>query len=207
MIDADDVRFIIQTFMPGTTPTRIDHELVDQLLALHTRRLGLAEPHDPIRWPKNLITTLATGGNGYCRHASLRDYDERTRTLITRIEAFGRSLDVEDFVGHDIVHWDLHPGNLLVDGANLSAVVDTDFGLVGDASFDLVMLALTCLRLECAPGVRSRLFDQAFDHLAELRAHPYLAHLFVRLVDRPIRRNSRMEVDFWLAQASRLLTI
>lgn len=69
------------------------------------------------------------------------------------------------------------------------------------------MLALTCLRLECAPGVRSRLFDHAFDDLDELRAQAYLAHLFVRLLDWPIRRNSPVEVDFWLAQASRLLTI
>jgi thiamine kinase-like enzyme len=207
VLDADDVRFVIQEFMPGTAPTRIDHELVDQLFALHIRRLGLAEPHDPIRWPMNLIATLTTGGNGYCRHESLRDYSERTRSLIERIEAFGRSLDVNDFVGNDVVHWDLHPGNLLVDGANLSAVVDTDFALVGDAAFDLVMLALTCLRLECAPGVRSRLFAQAFDHIDELRAQAYLAHLFVRLLDWPIRRNSLVEVDFWLAHASRLLTI
>lgn len=207
VLDADNVRFVIQTFMPGITPTRIDHELVDELFALHTRRLGLAEPQDPIRWPMNLITTLATGGHGYCRHASLRDHNERTRSLIHRIEAFGRSLHVNDFVGHDIVHWDLHPGNLLVDGANLSAVVDTDFALVGDASFDLVMFALTCLRLECAPGVRSRVFDQALGDLDELRAQAYLAHLFIRLLDWPIRRNSLVEVDFWLAQASRLLTI
>lgn len=207
VIDADDVRFVIQEFMAGTAPTRIDHELVEQLLALHNRRLGLAEPHDPVRWPINLITTLTTGGNGYCQHASLRDYDDRTRLLVERIESFGRSLDVNDFVGHDIVHWDLHPGNLLVDGANLSAVVDTDFALVGDASFDLVMLALTCQRLECAPGVTSRLFDQAFENLDGLRAQAYLAHLFIRLLDWPIRRNSLGEVNFWLAQAGRLLTI
>jgi hypothetical protein len=207
VVDAGPIRFVIQEFMPGSPPTTVDHRLVDQLLDLHSRRLGLAEPDDPIRWPMNLITTLAVGGNGYCRHESFRRYDTRTRSLIDRIEAFGGSLAVEDFAGHDVVHWDLHPGNLLVDASGLSAVVDTDFALVGDAAFDLVMLALTTLPLTCEPGVRSRVFAQAFDHLNELRAQAYLGHLFVRLIDWPIRRNSPTEVEFWLARADELLTI
>ena len=207
VIDAEEVSFIIQEFMPGTPPTAIGHGVIDRLLDLHSRRFRLADPHDPVRWPENLITTLAFGGKGYCRHESFHGYDERTRSLIGRIESFGRSLRAADFTGHDLVHWDLHPGNLLVDGGALSAVVDTDFAIIGDASFDLVMLALTSLNVECEPGVRSRLFAEAFDHLEELRTQAYLAHLFVRLIDWPIRRNSPTEVDFWLAKADELLTI
>jgi thiamine kinase-like enzyme len=207
VIDAEQTRFIIQEFMPGTPPTTIDHRLVDQLLELHGRRLGLAEPDDPIRWPMNLITTLTIGGSGYCRHESFRRYDRRTQSLIERIEAFGGSLRPEDFVGHDVVHWDLHPGNLLVDETGLSAVVDTDFAIVGDAAFDLVMLALTSVQQRCEPGVTSRLFAEAFDQLDEVRTQAYLGHLFVRLIDWPIRRNSSAEVDFWLAKADELLTL
>jgi len=207
IIEAEEVTFIVQEFMAGTSPIAIDHELVDQLLDLHSRRLGLAGPDDPVRWPENLITTLAVGGNGYCRHESFYGYDERTRSLIGRIESFGCSLRAEDFIGHDVVHWDLHPGNLLVDDGELSAVVDTDFAIVGDAGFDLVMLALTSLNVECESGVRSRLLTEAFDDLDELRAQAYLGHLFVRLIDWPIRRNSPTEVDFWLARAGELLTV
>ncbi|MFZ0251399.1 MAG: phosphotransferase [Acidimicrobiales bacterium] len=207
VIDSEEISFIIQDFMPGTPPTALDHGLIDRLLNLHSRRLGLAEPQDSARWPENLITTLAVGGNGYCRHESFREYDERTRSLIGRIESFGSSLKGADFIGHDVVHWDLHPGNLLIEGGALSAVVDTDFAIVGDAGFDLVMLALTSLNVECEPGVRSRLFAEAFNDLDELRAQAYLGHLFVRLIDWPIRRNRPKEVNFWLARADELLTI
>jgi hypothetical protein len=207
VVDIDDIRFIIQEFMPGTPPTTLDHRLVDQILELHSRRFGLAEPHDPLRWPMNLITTLAVGGNGYCRHESFRDYGTRLRLLIERIEGFGCSLAAEDLVSHDIVHWDLHPVNLLVDAGDLSAVVDTDFVIIGDAAFDLVMLALTSTTLACEADVSSRLFTEAFAHLDPLRAQAYLGHLFVRLIDWPIRRNSPAEVEFWLAQADELLTI
>lgn len=85
--------------------------------------------------------------------------------------------------------------------------MDTDSAIVGDAAFDLVMLALTSLLLTCELGVRSRLFAGAFDQLDEVRAQAYLGHLFVRLIDWPIRRNSPGEVEFWLARADELLTI
>jgi aminoglycoside phosphotransferase (APT) family kinase protein len=154
-----------------------------------------------------LIATLTVGGEGYCLHSSLRDYDGRTRTLVERIEEFGGTIDGEKLSGHDIVHWDLHPGNLLVHEGSLAAVVDTDFAVVGDASFDLVMLAMTSLTLPCEPGVRTRLFASAFDNLDGLRAQAYLAHLLIRFIDWPVRRGQPDEVEFWLARADELLTI
>jgi hypothetical protein len=89
----------------------------------------------------------------------------------------------------------------------LAAVIDTDFCVVGDAAFDLVMLALTSLTIPCAPGVRARLFVSAFENLEFLRAQAYLAHLFIRLIDWPIRRKQPQEVEFWLAMAGELLKI
>lgn len=207
VVDAREVRFVIQEFMPGIPPQQLDHRLVEQLLELHSRRLGLARPDDPIHWPTALIKTLVLGGEGYCRHASLRDYNRRTRSLIERVEAFGGTIDAEDLTGDDVVHWDLHPGNLLIDDGALAAVIDTDFSVVGDAAFDLVMLAMTSLSLPCEPGVRTKLFAAAFDHLDDLRAQVYLAHLLVRLIDWPIRRGQPNEVEFWLARAEELLEI
>ena len=207
VVDADPVRFIIQEFMPGTPPGRLDLQLVDQLLELHSHRLGLARPEDPAHWPAALIATLTRGGEEYCLHSSLRNYDRRTRSLIERVEKFGGAIEGGDLIGSDIVHWDLHPGNLLVGDGSITAVVDTDFCAVGDASFDLVMLAVTSLTLPCEPGVWQRLFAAAFDELDDLRAQVYLAHLFVRLIDWPIRRDRPNEVEFWLATADQLLNI
>jgi thiamine kinase-like enzyme len=207
VVDTQEARFVIQEFLPGTPPEQLDHQLLERLLELHFGRLGLARPEDPIHWPTALIRTLVLGGEGYCRHSSLREYDNRTRSLVERVEAFGGSIDGDCLTGDDIVHWDLHPGNLLIVDGSLAAVVDTDFCVVGDAAFDLVMLALTSLTLPCEPGVRTRLFASAFDDLDDLRAQVYLAHLFVRLIDWPIRRDQPNEVEFWLARADELLKI
>ena len=207
VVDTDEARFVIQEFMPGRPPDYFDHQLVDRLLALHARRLGLARPEDPVHWPTALIRTLTVGGEGYCLHSSLRDFDARTRSLVDRVEAFGSTVDESDLIGADVVHWDLHGGNLLIADGSLTAVVDTDFCVVGDASFDLVTLALTSLTLPCDPGVRTRLFASAFDDMDELKTQAYLAHLFLRVIDWPIRRGQHDEVEFWLVRADEMLKI
>jgi len=39
--------------------------------------------------PENLITTLAFGGKGYCRHDSFHGYDQRTQSLIGELNRSG----------------------------------------------------------------------------------------------------------------------
>ncbi|MFZ0666361.1 MAG: phosphotransferase [Acidimicrobiales bacterium] len=207
VVDIQGVRLVLQEFMPGRPVTELSHLLVDELLELHDRRLGLARAEDPVHWPFALIETLTTGGESYCLHSSLRDYDVRSRSLVARIEAFGHSIEASDLDGNDIVHWDLHPGNMLMDGGALSAIVDTDFAVVGDARFDLVMLAVTSLTVPCDEEVRSSLFAAAFDHLDEIRTQAYLAHLFLRFLDWPIRKGRPDEIEFWLGQSDEMLRI
>jgi Phosphotransferase enzyme family len=206
VLDVNDVRFVIQEFMPGVPCERLDHRLLDQLLELHERRRGLARPGDPVHWPAALLATLTVGGDGYCLHAPLRDFDRRTRSLVERIEAFGYSINPDELRprARDIVHWDLHAGNLLVSDGSLTAVIDTDFAVVGDAQFDLVTLAVTSLAVAAERDVRERLFAAAGD-LGSRPAQAYLAHLILRVIDWPIRRGRPGEVERWLRAARELL--
>lgn len=207
VVDVGDWRFFLQTFMPGQPVRVVSLRLADQLVDLHVRRLGLAAPADPTHWPAALLETLTVGGHGYCRHDSLRGHDERTAQLLARIEAFGRSVDPEDLGGDDVVHWDLHPGNLLEGPDGLSAIVDTDFAAVGDGAFDLAMLATASLALPCEPGVRTRLSEAAFEGLGDTKRRTYLAHLFVKFLDWAIRRGALDEIEFWLARSDELLDL
>ncbi len=202
-VEAPSCLFILQDFMPGGPIRTLTPRLVDELLGLHCRRLGLGELQAGNLWAERLIRTLVEGGRGYCLHESLRGYDVRTASLVAEIEAFGAQLDPEDLRGCDIVHWDLHLGNLLHQDGRLSAVVDADFCAVGDAAFDLVTLALSSSSVTCAPGVRRDLFRQALEPLPPVRRSAYLGHLFVRVLDWPIRRGSAQEVEHWLSQVER----
>ncbi len=203
IVEAPGCLLVLQAFMAGDPVRRFSSTMADDLLELHHRRLGLGAGRSGQPWAERLIRTLVVGGRGYCLHEPLRRYDARTASLVEEVEAFGARVVPDDFAGNDIVHWDLHPGNLLQQGGALSAVVDTDFCVVGDAAFDLVTLALSSGTLPCPPDVRRELFHRALDPLPPLRRTAYLGHLFVRVLDWPIRRGSAGEVEHWLTQVER----
>jgi thiamine kinase-like enzyme len=202
-VEAPGCLLVLQSFMDGHPIRTLTPGLADELLRLHGRRLGLGEYGAGGRWAQRLIRTLVQGGRTYCLHESLRGYDARTAALVEEIEAFGARVDPDDLRARDIVHWDFHLGNLLVEDDRLAAVVDTDFCAIGDAAFDLVALALSGTTVTCASGLRRNLFRHALDPLPPVRRAAYLGHLFIRMLDWPIRRGSDDEVEHWLAQVAR----
>ena len=205
IVDDRDRMYVVQELVAGVPVEAFTHALVDDLLALHLRRLGLARPGDGPAAAVELIETLTVGGSGYCVHASLRDHDARTAALVERIEAFGRGLDPAQFPNADLIHWDLHEGNLLQLDGRLAAVVDNDFVTTGDAAFDLVTLAVAATDRSADDGVRDRIFAAAFDDLDPVRREAYVGHLMIRVLDWAIRKHRLDEIDGWLAWADRLL--
>ena len=197
--------FVSQEFMSGSEVTALTHEFVDDFFTIHETRMGLADGGDPLAWGRAQIEILTTGGRGYCLHEPLHAYDRRTRRVALRVEEIGRSLDPQQLQGTDIVHADMHPGNMLQIGGRLSAIVDLDYARIGDACFDLVFLAVSSLSIESDAGVRRRLFEAVRTSVEEPRRLAYVGNLVLRLLDWPIRKGRTAEVEFWLRQADRLL--
>jgi len=204
-VESETCLFVLQEFLPGYPVRTFGRELVAQLLILHERRMGLARPEDLSTWPYILIETLLQGGHDYCLHSSLRDYDARTAKLLDRIIEIGQGLQASDLPATDIVHWDLHAGNLLQIEGHLSGIVDNDFVEVGDAAFDLATLAVSACQTDCERGVREQLFELGVETLDEARRCAYVGHLLLRVIDWAIRYDRRDEVDLWLAQSARFL--
>jgi thiamine kinase-like enzyme len=203
VVETTDCLLVVQTFMAGQPIRALTPGIADELIRLHDARVGLGEAEAGDRWAQRLIRTLVEGGRNYCLHDSLRSYDARTAALVEHIEAFGSQVDPGDLGGCDILHWDLHLGNLLAERDRLSAVVDTDYCTVGDAAFDLVALALSSSTVPCSSAVRRDLFHRALDPIPPVRRTAYLGHLFIRMLDWPIRRGSADEVEHWLSQVER----
>jgi hypothetical protein len=203
-VETDDCLFVIQDLLPGEPIARLTHSLVDRLLELHPSRAGLEQPDDASRWPEQMIETLTIGGVGYCVHESLRNHDARTALLRDRIEAIGHAVEPDAMTGHDIVHWDFHPGNVLEVEGRVSAVIDTDFVTTGDATFDLATLAVSSLVTNCEPGVRRRVLELGVRGLDEPKRSAYVGHLLLRYLDWSIRKTRVEAVEFWLGAADRL---
>jgi len=206
LLDIDGTLVIVQEFLPGGNVGHLSHTIVDSILELHHARLGLAAfDDDNGKWGTYLLRMLTVGGNGYCLHEPLHRFDARTRNVIERFEEIGHSTDPSDLAGHDIIHFDLHPGNLLQVDGRLTAVVDMDYARRGDATFDLTTLAVASLGVTCDPGVRIRIFDEGVEALPAPKRGVYLANLLLRNLDWSIRKSRLDEIEFWLAETERLL--
>lgn len=205
LCEADGVLFVSQEFMLGNEVTELTHGFVDDFFTIHETRMGLADGGDPLAWGRAQIEILTTGGRGYSLHEPLHDHDSRTRRIARRIEEIGRSLEPQQLQGTDIVHADMHPGNMLQVGGRLSAIVDLDYATAGDAGFDLVFLAVSSLSTPSEAGIRRRLFEAVRTSVDEPRRLAYMGNLLLRLLDWPIRKGRTDEIEFWLRQADRLL--
>jgi hypothetical protein len=190
-----------QELLPGAVVACYTHAIVDELFALHDRRLGLAQPGDVDDWPEHLVETLVVGSDTYCIHESLREFDARSRAIVERIEEIGRATDPDALRGDDVVHADLHGENLLQVDGRLSAVIDLDFARIGDAAFDLTSIAVNSLELDAEPGARERLLERGIDDVPPERRLPYVAHTVLKCLDWSIRKGRFDEVERWLRLA------
>ena len=205
IVESDTCLFVLQEFLPGHPIRILSNAMLTRLIELHKGRIGLARPEDKSNWPDQLIHTLTLGGDDYCLHSSLRNCDARTVRLLDRIVEIGHGITPRDLPGGDVVHWDLHSGNLLQIDDRLTGIVDTDFVKVGDAAFDLATLAVSACAIDCEQGVRGQLFELAIETLDMARRYAYIGHLLLRVLDWAIRYSRTDEVEFWLSQSDRLL--
>ena len=193
--------FVAQEYMAGRKVRRIDRALVDDVLALHPSRRGLAEATESNGWGDQQIKILVSGGHGFCLHQPLHRHDARTRRVVERIEEIGNELSPDQLRGCDIVHADLHPGNMLQVDGRLAAIIDVDFATTGDSAFDLAFLAVSSLEYECDDKTKHMLMEVGLEGLDQARRLAYVANMILRFLDWAIRKNRPSEIDFWLDHA------
>lgn len=204
-VEGDGCVFVLQHFVPGDAIEHLTGSHVERLLRAHDARQGLGVDDESTAFADHLIDTLLVGGDEYCRHAPLRQHSERGSAFIDRARSIGRALQPSDLSGHDLIHWDLHPGNLIERSGELVGVIDLDHAKVGDGLVDLTMLALCAREPGHSEAVRTATYEAGIDVLDDGRRHAYVAHYTLRFADWAVRRGRADELSFWLDQADELL--
>lgn len=134
--DVDGSTVVVQERLPGRPPAVVDSHLVQKMIDLNRQFAGLLVGHRDIP-PVELY--LGHSGPGFCLHEPLAGYDRRTARLLDWIREVGRDYEMPD--DGDLVHFDYHPGNILVrDDDRICGVVDWDGARRGDRHLDLVTL-------------------------------------------------------------------
>jgi len=209
LVQDDTWLYARQTHMPGAEPTELTEHLWHQVVALTeaTRGLGSASPSD---WPHRLADTLVaspTQPTVYASHEPLRQHSVAGARLIECIEAVGADSERVVFgPADDLMHWDLHPGNVLVVDGEISAVIDLDNAGPGPSGFDLITFALSARSaLPANNGLANALLDDARRRVSADLGRAAVAHLILRFSNWAIRTGHDAEAEHWIAEGTQLL--
>jgi hypothetical protein len=190
---------IVQELLPGRPPEAIGRHTVESMIEVNRRCRGLLSDH---RGPPAPSLYLLADGPGFCLHEPLARYDRRTTRLLDAIREIGAA-EPEHLPGDDLVHFDFHPENVLIDSdGSVTGVVDWDAVGRGNGDFDLITLRFDLARRAPDLGrwLGGLLADRVPDHVARV----CWAHMSLRLVDWSIRHLTPTDVDAWLEVAETL---
>jgi hypothetical protein len=190
---------IVQQLLPGAPAGTVGRRTVESMLEVNRRCRGLLAGRPDL--PAAPLY-LREDGPGFCLHEPLARYDRRSARLLAAVEEAGAAVP-EHLAGYDLVHFDFHPENVLVDAAGaVTGVVDWDGISRGNGDFDLITLWFDLARR--APGLGRRLGGLVRETVAADVALACWAHLSLRLVDWSIRHLGPADVEAWLDIADSL---
>lgn len=191
---------VLQERARGHTPQVATVTLVEHLLELAEVRRGLLVGTAFAGRPMALY--LTSSGPGFCLHEPLRTFDHRTSALLEAIESIV-GVDNDQLVGNDVVHFDYHLGNVMVDSARpdvVSAIIDWDGARPGSVALDLAILAFDLTWR--APGpVQQRVEDHLLATTEPAVLAKVWAHASLRLLDWNIRHHPQ-DIDHWIGVAA-----
>ena len=131
--------YTLQARCPGTVPDRLEEAHALRLLGFwDAHRDAVPEGSD---WPERVIAALRRGdAELFAEHAPIRAAGRPAAGLLGEIIEVGRHADPMILRRTDAMHGDWHHRNLLVDGEDVTAVIDWENARPGDARFDLLLL-------------------------------------------------------------------
>ncbi len=177
------------------------HTILVQLLELINRQRCAGRCS--LKWTNELIDSVLDGKDGHCETASLLHYSVRSRELLDGIQQWALAARNSTSRSEDVVHFDFHPGNILVEHGDVRAVIDWDGTCSGDATFDLVTLLYYCYD---NPSLRTRILTEIQEQVPVELLRLYMAHMILRQVDWSIRHHDAGTIDHYLTRSEHLVS-
>ncbi len=183
-----DVAYSVQRRLPGSPGAAATGAVLPRLLELNTLQTGRAVA-PTVGWPAQVVDTVLLGADGYCLLDTMRKHSPATAELLDLLQALVRSHAGVECETGDIVHCDFQPANILVEGGEVSGVVDWDATCAGDATFDLATLLFYSYE---DAEIRVQLWHEVLERAGPGCVSIYLAHLILRQVEWSIRHHPGM---------------
>jgi hypothetical protein len=196
-----DVSYSLQRTMRGRPiGPDVAITLLPQILRLNDLQRGQGK--DASEEPERIIRGVMKGYADYCVIDTLRTYSNGTaellRTLQRIVEAHASACPRRN----DIVHFDFHTNNVLIDGDTISGVIDWEGSRSGDCAFDLATMLFYIWPFT---DFRDALLRALLERTTRGAVVVYLAHMIVRQLDWSMRHHPKDAVDRYLETARAIL--
>ncbi|HXN85985.1 MAG TPA: phosphotransferase, partial [Candidatus Binataceae bacterium] len=153
--------------------------------------------------PDRLIRSVMEGLEEFCIIDSLRTYSAETAAMLDALQKIVVAHGSECSKRNDIVHFDFHNGNILIEDDRISGVIDWEGCESGDCAFDLATFLFYAYPF---PDFREQLWRELLNRTSRGAAAVYLAHMIVRQLDFSIRVHDRATVDHFLPIVREIIT-
>jgi aminoglycoside phosphotransferase (APT) family kinase protein len=156
--------------------------VMTRLLELNELQAGRAVDDDT-SWPDSIVESVVVGYSEYAVVGTLERHSQESLELLRLCRrAVERHADAVRGA-RDIVHWDYTLANVLVDGDQVTGVIDWGGTRSGDRLFDLATLVYY------GRGEMPELERYVVERIGEAGLAVYLAHMAVRQSDWSVRHH------------------
>jgi hypothetical protein len=175
---------------------RVSLALLPQLLGLNDLQRGQGEIEND--QTDHLVDSVVIGFPNFCNIHILRTHSAVSAAMLDSLQRIVTANAHECPQRNDIVHFDFHTNNVLMENERISGVIDWEGSRSGDCAFDLATMLFYTWRFE---EFRDRLWRALLERTARGAITVYLAHMIVRQLDWSMRFHDAATVASYMNAA------
>jgi hypothetical protein len=172
---------------------RVQPSLLPQLVHLNDLQRGQGESDNDE--PMRIIRGVMEGYPDFCIIDTFRTYSADSAQLLDALQRIVTERASECPKRNDIVHFDLHTNNILIEDDRVTGVIDWEGSESGDCAFDLATLLFYTWPFA---EFRDALWRALLERTTRGAAAIYLAHMIVRQLDWSMRNHPGETVDQYM---------
>lgn len=195
----DGTPYLVQEFVPGAPMQTLTDAYLDQLFALNELQANLnprPEANALESWSGYVYEAVFSPTSVWV--PLLRDHSQATASLFDALRAATQQYAATVLPNTDVVHGDLHNGNILVEHGQITGVIDMVYAGYGTRAIDLVTLLHTIDTDAYAPAVRYRLRAYVIDQFGPDVYAICMAYRVIVTVAWAIRQRRPDMIDYFV---------
>ena len=192
----DGTTYLVQEFMPGTSMQTLTDAYLDQLFVLNDRQADL-NPHPAINslesWSVYAHEVVFARSSVWVR--ALGNHSPATASLLHALQQATAPYADTVLPNTDVVHGDLHSGNIIVEHGQITGVIDLVYAGFGTRAIDLATLLHTMDSDAYAPDIRQRLRAHIVERFGPAVYAICMAYRAIVTLEWAIRHDSPAWID------------